>query len=377
MITFSQEPSGISPAYNDTYIIFNSNLNDDTAYIRAGGNEFMIFPDLTGTYYFNLKKVVQTLINQNKFRDNTDTSLPNLWGFPDDSLYLSIDVIIIVKGDGVEESITRTYEFNKAVLQPGVNENNNDYALLSANNGGNSYNVTYFEGYPFDLTLKKVEKSNGTTNPDDSITYDNEITIRNINSGQFSPALRPEKLGAYRLVLDKGVRNMTSSGFLPMHDLLNKLDIRKDGVTKTSLNVKKVNNKCGVYLKWFNTEGGYSYWLFDEFFRESTKTTEGDFIGSNQFDLIYDNNVGNLMSTAKFGAKNMQLKTGADKNEVEQIRSLFMSPHVQLWTSQEAYVEGRWIDVSVTSNNFNYANKKAKNEVVVSIELPVLNSQTL
>jgi hypothetical protein len=29
---------------------------------------------------------------------------------------------------------------------------------------------------------------------------------------------------------------------------------------------------CGIYLKWFNANGGYSYWLFDKFYSDTTST---------------------------------------------------------------------------------------------------------
>jgi hypothetical protein len=31
-------------------------------------------------------------------------------------------------------------------------------------------------------------------------------------------------------------------------------------------------NPSGIYLKWFNANGGYSYWLFDKFYSDTTST---------------------------------------------------------------------------------------------------------
>jgi hypothetical protein len=33
-----------------------------------------------------------------------------------------------------------------------------------------------------------------------------------------------------------------------------------------------MESNCGIYLKWFNANGGYSYWLFDKFYSDTTST---------------------------------------------------------------------------------------------------------
>lgn len=364
-ITISQEPSGVSPAFNDTYIIYSSTLADTRSTVDVGGRQFQIFPDTSGTYYFNVKKIVQSIINTNKFVDNLDVSEEGVWGFNDSSLFTTISFTISVHSDDASEQVIRTYKFNKAVYQPGDEENTNDYAILTPSDKlTNNYYITYFEGYPFDIALKNV-------------TAGDQLSLKNNNSQDISPTLVPASNGAYRIVIDKGTSNMTSTGFLPMLDIVNRIDIRESGDVKATLNLKKVNNTCGVYLKWFNSEGNYSYWLFEPYYRDTVKTSDGYFIGTNNFNLIYGNTSGDLITSGKQGTRSMNLRTKVDKNEIKQLRSIFTSPRVQLWSSQDPYVEGRWIDVSLDSSSFNITNKKEVQPISLTIELPVLNTQML
>jgi hypothetical protein len=49
-------------------------------------------------------------------------------------------------------------------------------------------------------------------------------------------------------------------------------------------NIKRMESNCGIYLKWFNANGGYSYWLFDKFIQaETVQKTIDEIVGK------YDN----------------------------------------------------------------------------------------
>ena len=364
MISFEQSPTGVLPAYNDHYLIFSSDIQDEYAIINVGVSEFKIFPDLEGKYYFNIKKIVQTLINTNKFRDNLDVSTPNVWGFVDNSLYSKVTINISVHGDNIQESTSKVYEFIKSVNQAGDDENTNNYAVLLPSEGGNSYNVSYWEGFPFDFTIKRPSK-------------DDVITLYNHNNNSTTPQLTPNATSSYRIILDKVFSNVMDDGFLPMLPITNRIDIRKAGVVQSTVNIKRKNQDCGVYLKWFNSQGGYSYFLFEQFFQDSTKTKLGDFIGSNNFKGVYDDNTGPLILSGKEATRVLNVKTMADLEDINHLRSLIMSPHVQMWSSTEAYSQARWIDVTIDSKDFGHFNKKYKNEIRCSIELPEINTQKI
>jgi hypothetical protein len=59
---------------------------------------------------------------------------------------------------------------------------------------------------------------------------------------------------------------------------------------------------CGIYLKWFNANGGYSYWLFDKFIQTtSTKPLMKLLVNMTTKTLIlFSNNWKKLMQPIKY-----------------------------------------------------------------------------
>jgi hypothetical protein len=50
------------------------------------------------------------------------------------------------------------------------------------------------------------------------------------------------------------------------------IEVWVNGAFKANINIKRMESNCGIYLKWFNANGGYSYWLFDKFYSDTTNT---------------------------------------------------------------------------------------------------------
>jgi hypothetical protein len=51
-----------------------------------------------------------------------------------------------------------------------------------------------------------------------------------------------------------------------------------NGAFKANINIKEWNQLC-IYLKWFNANGGYSYWLFDKFYSDNQYKTIDEIVG--------------------------------------------------------------------------------------------------
>lgn len=367
-ITITKAPTGIYPAYNDSYIQFTSTLaGHNRAEIEVlptsiFPNKFVVYPDLNGVYTFNLKDVVRVLMNTDGFKDQ-DTTLPAAQ-FGESLLfgYISQAITIRVYNATTNEFTSPTYEFIRGVKQIGEQVYINPAQLLNVSDNGVDYNLTYFEGYPFSFELQRINSGQS-------------IVLNNLNSGDSSIALIASNTGSYRFYIDKGFENFTSSGFLPLSDTINRLEVEVDAVFKTNIRVKKVNERCGVYLKWFNADGGYSYFLFDEFYRYTLDAGSKGTTSTNSFE-----NVGSLVaptqSLGKEGAEQLRLKATIDKNEEKLLRSLFTSPSVQMYTSQTPYVAGQWVDVEVSSN-YSISNKKSLNEITVNVQLPNLITPSL
>lgn len=381
-INITQEPTTFYPAYNNSYLQFTTTFGvDDKALVEIDSTyQFTVFPDINGNYLFNMREVVKALVNQNQFKDEVD-SLQVGWGFSDSSLYKEITVDITTYGDDTTESLSKTYSFNKSVKQFGDKDYSNPYQLMLPSNDGINFKLTYFEGYPLELPFRYVQESIATTvtNPDNSTTttYNNEITIKNQRTEQITTAFRPTASAPYRLFIDKGLTNWHSAGVLELPDMMSRLDIRVDGIVNTSLELTKKANECGKYLKWFNADGSYSYWLFHQWFKQDYAGKEIDRISTNNYSNIYSNNEGLTKLSGKSGGSSIKLKTIVTEAEKNHLISLVTSPMVQMWSEEDPYQDGEWISVKVTSNGFSYSNKRTRNQIEVEIELPEINTQIL
>lgn len=364
-ITISKYPDGIYPAYNDSYLQFTSSLSGNTsAQIKlypesSFPNNFLVFADLNSGYTFNLKEAVISRFNG--FDDQN--TIPTDWGATITDSYLAQNLDIIIFNEaGSGETTNQTYEFFKSVKQIDESIYSNTAQILNYSTNGIDYNLTYFEGFPFHFDLLRIS---GST----------DVTIKNLNSSITSTALSATSTNSFQIYVDKGSSNWTTSNWLPLSDNLNRLEIYENGSFKTNLNLKKIPAKCGVYLKWFNSDGSYSYYLFDEFTKLKSKIKSLGEVARNEFL-----NVGNLKSPIVQMGKNtvekLTLKATLDDNEVKILKSLYNSSSVQMYTSNDPFISGEWVNVEVTTN-YEISNKNHLHKIKVTIELPQLNTITL
>ena len=364
-ITISQSPIEFYPAYNDSFIKFNTSFIEDVRAVINLDNtyQFTIFPDNDGNYLFNMREVVKALINPNKFKDEVDISGAS-WGFSDTSLYIEVPVSITAYNATTTQSISVVYSFVKSVKQFGDKEFTNPYQLSVPSEDGINYKMTYFEGYPFELPFRYLSTTDS-------------ITIKNLRTEQVSQVFTPTQDAPYRLFIDKSTSTWNGIGVLEIPDMMSRLDILESGIVKTSIELTKKQNECGKYLKWFNADGSYSYWLFHQWYKQNYTGKEIDRVATNNFSNIYSNQEGLTKLSGKSGATGIQLKTIVTEAEKNNLVSLVTSPLVQLWSEETPYQDGRWINIKVTSNGFTYANKRTRNQVSIDIELPEVNTQTL
>lgn len=361
-ITILKEPSGIYPAYNDSFIEFTSSL---TGTYKAEvivlprtifKNSFTIFPDLEGKFLFNLKEVVKVMFNTKGFED---------FNFFEGGFSKSISGLYLLQSVTIEafsltnsESLSMDYEFFKSVKQIDEKNFDNPFQLLTKSENGIDYFLTYFEGFPFHFDIQRVVYEEGKT-----------IKIKNTNTNIFSPSVVAQATGAFRFNIDSSdSQNWTSGGFLPLTVGLNKLEIYENNEFKTNLFLNKKKKCSGVYLKWWNTEGGFSHWLFDEFFSEKIQGKDIDLINSSFF-----NNVGNLDSDVrtigKQASRTLKIKTRCNEEEAKVLKSLIYSPSIKMYSSKEANVKGYFFNVQV-EETFESKNKKGNQDFSFTVQLP-------
>lgn len=363
-ITILKEPSGIYPAYNDSFIEFTSSLaGNNRAEVTASPaslfpNVFTLFPSPEGKYLFNLKEVVKTVLNQGGFNDANFFS--NAYFKSISGLYLLQSITVEVFSEGSSETFSKNYEFFKSVKQIDEVIFSNPFQLLNKSRNGVDFYLTYFEGFPFHFDIQRVIASAGK-----------EITIKNKNTGLVSAAMNPDFTGAFRFNVDRSnSENWTSGGFLPLTNGLNNLEIYEDGEFRTNVFLKKKKPCSGIYLKWFNSEGGFSHWLFNEYGVEKVKGKDLDLIHSNTFANVGSFDSG-FKSIGKEASRTLRVKTRCDQNETRELKSLFYSPLIQLYTSRTPNEAGVFIDVRV-EEVFELKEKNGNQEFILNLELPQL-----
>jgi hypothetical protein len=359
-ITFIKQPEGIYPAYNDSFIEFTSDLADNNkAEITIYPTEiftrtFLIYPDADGNYLFNIKEAVKVIFNSDGFKDGNyfiDSYYKSITG-----LYLLQQIKIEVFNDSTSEDITKYYDFFKAVKQIGEAIYSNPYQLLSYSKNGINYSMTYFEGFPFHFDILKV-------------ISESNVIVKSLNTGSTTENMIPTTSESFRINIDRGGGdNWTSDNFLPLIEGLNRLEIYEDAVFKTNLLLNKKKKCSGIYLKWFNRNGGFSHYLFDEFFIDKIKGSELGKVLNVEFNNI-PNVTSNFKSIGKKAAESLSLKTRYDSEEYELLKDIFTSPLIQMYTSRTAYVEGVFIDVFV-DGTISFSNKRGNNEIVLTVDLP-------
>lgn len=105
--------------------------------------------------------------------------------------------------------------------------------------------------------------------------------------------------------------------------------------TSETKEVARIVEECGIFLRWRNTYGGWSYWLFSQDYTEDVKTKSlgSALIGRTYVGLKYN-------SFYPFGTTSKKTWTLTSEvpvldYEFEEIKSLFVSPEIYIWKSKE------------------------------------------
>ncbi len=363
-ITFSKSISTTEflNAYNNNIVEFSSDniLDSVKCDIVIGGYTFTITP-INNLFRFNFKEVVKTLINLNNFKDDVTPSLDLTI---DDSLQMMflVDYTITFTDESTEDT-NETYSFLKSVEQIA----NVSSRLLSEQQILNKPLLTMFNGYPVDLG----RYSNGN------------FTIYNVNNGN-QKAITSTATDTERLWFSEGNYDLSESdeqktfedrvlaltdGTLYENscysfDENRLLDIGRnslyliDSSTQKQVSIKLIDD-CGVYLKWFNEYGSWSYWLFSSIFVDSINAKTID-VFNVDFESIDETYTTSLI-TGKEAKNQINLRyKNLEDYEVEQLKSILTSPRVELYNGNkgDAVTSSSWQTVKVVDGTFAVNNTK-------------------
>lgn len=354
-LTFSKEPGARYPAYNDAYIEFSSSLSNQTyAEIRISPttdfpNDIRIYADSNGNYVFNLKEIAKFKLNQDGFEDEKFSASEVSRSITGKSADVTIRVRVY--NDSTYDEETKIYNFWRKVKQINEPIHTNERQILRYSEDGENFNLNYYPGFPLQFEIQYAASTE-------------TITILNFNNAD-EINLTPSLSDSYRVVVENA--NGVDWG-LTLEEGLNKLDISFNGLEPVILYLNQITPCRGVYLKWFNRMGGYSYQLFDKYYVQNLQSQELGNIMNSDFDNIEDAK-GFIKSIGKNSNAGLILKTKYKAEEYENLKDLFNSPSVQMYNSIEPGEGDGYFDVMV-EGSFSYPNKRLKNELVILVDLP-------
>lgn len=373
-------------AYNNDVFRFLSTLVGTPKYAEVTLNttatpdkpEVIIFsirlyanPD--GEFYINLQPYIAAIINTRNFEDTLITS--TIAGNPDSFLYafatgttLSATLhISITHGDTTVESSTFSLTWLTGVQQQQnyYSIDNGDFLLLSVPKEGSliEWPLKYWQGYPFDISFYKP------------MTLDTEITIVN-ETNRISQTFNQKAL-VNRLIFCDGQTDETLDSVLPLTEGINKLKF--DIPNPKWVTLEKLPYRCGVYLKWLNTFGGYSYWLFEDTYpidRTSKELGEIDVDNAN-----LENTNGRTTSLGRETRDSIKIITELlTHDERGIVEGILESPKIYMFIgkpySKNSHLD--WIEVSLKTTSTRIKNsKQALTNFAFDIMLPQRFSQRL
>lgn len=139
--------------------------------------------------------------------------------------------------------------------------------------------------------------------------------------------------------------------------------------------VQREVDECGVFVRWLNTHGGWSYWLFSEEYTEEIKTKSLGVV--QRFAKTTDDFLSRNYHLGFSAKKTWQLdsKVPALANEIEEIKTLFVSPEVYVFKGERGdffitqLATEQWERVAVADGSTKFdMNDHATFNVSVTLE---------
>ncbi len=371
MITFTKIPSetDFNFAYNNNIAEYTSNIaNIRYSVITIEGKEFQITPNPSGVFTFNFIDVIPHLINTNKFEDTIVPNVSSNLVYPDATAFKKLSVEFKVVTNSADDTITKEFTFIKAAEQledykKGLtNSQNPELAILSPFTSLNNkaYYATYFEGYPFDISLW-------------SKGVDVDIVIKNVKTQDSLDVTLIQ--GVNRLFISDGSSNWTFEEQLSLYFGVNELTF-SFGAEHITLFLKKVESECGIYVKWLNNSGGWNYFLFKYMIEDRGRSSIG-YLNQDQNAL---NNSGDLEAELGVDARD-GITFYADRleeYEKQLINGLSISPKIYRYLNCMFQHPNNWIAERYNGSNIVLKDKSRRlYDAVIKLNKSKRNTLTL
>jgi hypothetical protein len=148
----------------------------------------------------------------------------------------------------------------------------------------------------------------------------------------------------------------------------------------TEIKTIDVNDECvdnPVYLKWLNTLGGFSQWLFGTMQTDIIQTSvDGEYMTNINDDL--ENSIGGNEYISKDAQPQLVIGANVPVSKMDGMKGLIMSPKVLMLSNPNTWqTDGaKWIRVRVQTGSFIVLKtNETRNQVEMVLLLPKLNIQ--
>ena len=224
------------------------------------------------------------------------------------------------------------------------------------------FDLTYFEGFPFDIAFYS--------------DADRSITIKNTRN-EISQVYTVES-GVNRLFISDGVNSITTLNQIPLSIGINPLEFWIGTTLIFTINLEKKDVECGKYLRWFNKNGAYSYFLITTNYTTSTSSRTLATLEEREENM--DQSSGNFFITGKDSSQSKQFLTQLlNRSQFTLLENIFRSPKVQLLNKDRLteVKEIDWLNVSVKDGSINDESKRSSQRLPIIINMPKPYNQTL
>lgn len=364
----------VNLAYNNNIVEFFTD-SGPAAYcdINIGTDTIRLYPSPSGFFSYNFKELITTLLNTSNFKDNLSPSLLSSyvydWSYQS-LLFGDIDFNLVLQDESVETASKSVYWLSGYVqltnykrLYPSLDLLIDKSTLLQRPLNDSYYNFfsKYWVGYPFDLTfLKIVDTSINIENLTNAVSYDFNAINTDVE----------------RLVFSDGRTDVTIEDALPLINGYNDLNIN----SQFNILLQKIVPTCtdGHYIKFINSFGGWSYWLFYKG-NENLSTKEVGFLFNDNSNL--EDTISPYVSMGKTSETSLQISQDSiTEFEYTILKDLLDSPKIYLFTgtpfSQNTFND--WVEVNLKAGNFRTSNSRGDQyNLNLTIELPLNVTRTL
>ena len=360
-------------AYNNNIIDFYSDETSPAVKVTITIvlNVITLYPSPSGLFNYNFKELITTILNTDNFADDLEIDIDTNFVYDwTDKVSLNQNIVFeITKQDATLISVTKDITWLSAYVNlrdykrtyPSQELLVNDIAVLQKTSVDNyyKYKVTYWLGYPFGLTLWLNSQDLTITNETNLVDY------------TFTGNDKVD-----RLIFSDGRSDFSIANIIPLADGFNNLNF--NDIFNLELHTPYTQCSDGVYLKYINSFGGWSYWLFNKG-NEDTKTKDKGSLFNDYNNL--EDTTSPLISLGKESSNTIQVQErNVNEDFKNQLTDLIDSPKVYLFTglrfSKNTFND--WMEVVINDGSFRIENSRTNLYTFnFKIELPPNVTRTL